>query len=96
MAAGVQSSTRALPQSTVPPSPPHGHVICAPGERERVRSVLSDLSKTGGDFRALAARGAEGIADALLPRLRSALEEVGQVGGGERGGRGAPQGGQER
>ncbi|KAI8468195.1 MAG: component of oligomeric golgi complex 4 [Monoraphidium minutum] len=47
------------------------------GERERVRSVLSDLSKTGGDFRSLATRALEALSDALLPRLRGVLDEVG-------------------
>ncbi|KIY96251.1 Conserved oligomeric Golgi complex subunit 4 [Monoraphidium neglectum] len=47
------------------------------GERERVRSVLSDLTKTGGDFRSLATRALEALSDALLPRLRAALDQVG-------------------
>lgn len=47
------------------------------GERERVRSVLSDLSKTGGDFRSLATRSLEALSDSLLPRLRPVLDEVG-------------------
>jgi hypothetical protein len=45
-----------------------------------VRSVLSDLTKTGGDFRSLATRALEALSDALLPRLRAALDQVGAVG----------------
>ena len=51
-------------------------VFAGAGERERARSVLSDLGKTGGDFRALAGRALEAAADALLPRLRPALDEA--------------------
>ena len=49
------------------------------GDRERVRSVLADLSKTGGDFRALTNKALDAVADAILPRLRPVLEEVGTV-----------------
>ncbi|GBF96968.1 hypothetical protein Rsub_09048 [Raphidocelis subcapitata] len=56
-----------------------GRVFLSGGERERVASVLSDLGKTGSDFRALATRALESLADALLPRLRAVLDEVGSA-----------------
>jgi hypothetical protein len=50
-------------------------------ERERVGSVLSDLTKTGGDFHSMAAAALDGVAEALLARMRPILEEVGTVRG---------------
>lgn len=58
----------------------------APSEKERLHSMLADLGKTGGDFRALATRALEGLADALLPRLRPVLDEAGAVSGAHRRG----------
>ena len=52
------------------------------GERERIRSVLADLTKTGGDFRALATKALESASDSLLPRLKPVLDELGAVGHG--------------
>jgi hypothetical protein len=49
-------------------------------ERERVGSVLSDLTKTGGDFHSMAANALDGVAEAMLARMRPILEEVGTVG----------------
>lgn len=54
-------------------------VFAGQGDRERTKSVLSDLTKTGGDFTALATRALESLSDALLPRLRPVLDEVGTV-----------------
>lgn len=41
--------------------------------------MLSDLAKTGSDFRSLASRGLEGVAEGLLPRLRAVLDELAGV-----------------
>jgi hypothetical protein len=51
-----------------------GRAFAAPHDRDRVSLVLADLSKTAADFRALAARGADGAVAALAPRLRPALD----------------------
>jgi hypothetical protein len=42
-------------------------------------SVLVDMTKTAGDFRAAANKALEAAADGLLPRLRPILDEVGTV-----------------
>lgn len=42
-------------------------------------SVLVDMTKTAGDFRAAAHKELEAVADGLLPRLRPILDEVGTV-----------------
>ncbi|KAF6250525.1 component of oligomeric golgi complex 4, partial [Scenedesmus sp. NREL 46B-D3] len=46
-------------------------------EQDRLRSVLVDMTKTAGDFRAAANKALEAVADGLLPRLRPILDEVG-------------------
>ncbi|GFR44917.1 hypothetical protein Agub_g6002, partial [Astrephomene gubernaculifera] len=51
-------------------------LLAAQGDRDKARLVLSDLAKTGSEFRSLAARGLEALAEGLLPRLRGLLEEV--------------------
>ncbi|KXZ41619.1 hypothetical protein GPECTOR_358g126 [Gonium pectorale] len=51
-------------------------LLAAPADRDKARSVLSDLAKTGSDFRSLAARGLEAAAEGLLPRLRQLMDEV--------------------
>ncbi|EFJ43661.1 component of oligomeric golgi complex 4 [Volvox carteri f. nagariensis] len=51
-------------------------VLASPSDREKARSVLSDLAKTGGDFRSMAARGLESLAEGLLPRMRALLDEL--------------------
>ncbi len=53
------------------------------GDRERVKSVLADLQKTSNDFRQLSTKALEQLSDALMPRLRGPLDEVG--GGAEPG-----------
>jgi hypothetical protein len=42
-------------------------------------SVLVDMTKTAGDFRAAANKALESVADGLLPRLRPILDEVATV-----------------
>ena len=39
-------------------------------DQERVKSVLSDLSKTASDFRQIVTRAAETFVVGLMPRLR--------------------------
>ncbi|KAG2447879.1 hypothetical protein HYH02_007335 [Chlamydomonas schloesseri] len=53
-----------------------GGLLAAPADREKARLVLADLAKTGGDFRSLASRGLEALAEGLLPRLKPTLDEV--------------------
>ena len=45
----------------------------APSDRDRSKSVLADLQKTAGDFRALAGRALEAVAAGIVPRLRRAF-----------------------
>lgn len=45
-------------------------------DRNRVRSCLSDLAKTAGDFRAVATSALEALASGIMPRLRSHLDAV--------------------
>lgn len=54
-------------------------LLAAATDREKARGVLSDLAKTGSDFRSLASRGLEGVAEGLLPRLRAVLDELAGV-----------------
>ncbi|GIL67932.1 hypothetical protein Vafri_21202, partial [Volvox africanus] len=51
-------------------------LLASASDREKARSVLSDLAKTGTDFRSMAARGLEALAEGLLPRMRTLLDEV--------------------
>jgi hypothetical protein len=60
---------------SLPPAPPP--TTTQAGDRERAKSVLADLAKTSGDFRQLSTRALEALSDALLPRLRAPLDEVG-------------------
>jgi len=43
-------------------------------DRGRLAGVLGDLAHTAGDFRQLASRALDALADALMPRLRPALD----------------------
>ncbi|WIA35384.1 hypothetical protein OEZ86_003832 [Tetradesmus obliquus] len=52
-------------------------LFTSPSEQDRLRSVLVDMTKTAGDFRAAAHKALEAVADGLLPRLRPILDEVG-------------------
>lgn len=45
-------------------------------ERERVKMVLADLSKTASDFQALATKAVEQTATSLMPALRGGLDEA--------------------
>lgn len=47
-------------------------VFSGAADRERVRSVLADLTKTASDFRAITSRALEQLASAIVPRLRRA------------------------
>eukprot|EP00891_Asterochloris_glomerata_P008941 jgi/Astpho2/8941/Aster-02621 len=51
----------------------------SPNDRERVRSVLDDLSKTAGDFAAISRRALDHLCNGLLPKLRPVLDEVSSV-----------------
>ena len=44
----------------------------APSDRDRAKSVLADLQKTAGDFRAMAGRALDAVAAGIVPRLRRA------------------------
>jgi hypothetical protein len=46
-------------------------VFHAVNERERIKSVLADLSKTSSDFSVLASKALEQLSSGILPRLRS-------------------------
>lgn len=41
--------------------------------------MLVDMTKTSSDFRAAASKALEALADALLPRLRPIMDELGAV-----------------
>lgn len=45
-------------------------VFPAPSDRDRVKSVLADLSKTASDFRIIASKGLDMLANGILPHLR--------------------------
>lgn len=45
-------------------------VFPAPSDRDRVKSVLADLQKTASDFRIIASKGLDLLANGILPRLR--------------------------
>ncbi|GAX77377.1 hypothetical protein CEUSTIGMA_g4823.t1 [Chlamydomonas eustigma] len=51
----------------------------SPGEREKVRSVLSDLSKAATDLRQSNTRALEQLAEAIMPRLRAVMDELATV-----------------
>ncbi|KAK9800904.1 hypothetical protein WJX73_009018 [Symbiochloris irregularis] len=51
-------------------------VFPAPSDRERVKSVLADLAKTASDFRVIASKGLELLANGILPRLRPIMDKV--------------------
>ena len=42
----------------------------APSDRDRAKSVLADLQKTAGDFRAMAGKALDAVAAGIVPRLR--------------------------
>ena len=48
-------------------------VFPGPSDRDRVKSVLADLAKTASDFRIIASKGLELVANGILPRLRCVL-----------------------
>jgi hypothetical protein len=41
-----------------------------PGDRDRIKSVLADLSKTSSDFKAITNKALDHLANGLVPRLR--------------------------
>lgn len=46
------------------------HFFASSNERERIKSVLADLSKTSSDFGHITARALEQLSTAIMPRLR--------------------------
>jgi hypothetical protein len=46
------------------------HFFASNNERERIKSVLADLSKTSSDFAHITARALEQLSTAIVPRLR--------------------------
>lgn len=48
-------------------------------DRERIRSILADLSKTAGDLRQAVTKALEQMAESALPRMKSVLDEVASV-----------------
>lgn len=46
------------------------HVFHAVNERERIKSVLADLSKTSSDFSLIAGKALEQLSSGIVPRLR--------------------------
>ena len=51
-------------------------VFPAPGDRDRVKSVLADLAKTASDFRIVASKGLDLLSNGILPRLRCACPPI--------------------
>ncbi|KAL6746871.1 component of oligomeric golgi complex 4 [Haematococcus lacustris] len=49
------------------------------GDRERVRTVLLELGRAAGELRQSHTKGLEALAEGLMPRLRTVLEEVAAV-----------------
>jgi len=82
-----------------------GQLFAAPHDRDRIKLVLADLSKTATDFRKLSAQGAEQLCTALAAHLRPLLDQFVEIsyefdgnddasaasGGGGAGGGGAMQ-----
>lgn len=52
-------------------------LFAAQSDLDRLRSVLVDMTKTSSDFRAATSKALEALADALLPRLRPIMDELG-------------------
>ncbi|EIE27386.1 COG4-domain-containing protein [Coccomyxa subellipsoidea C-169] len=52
------------------------HFFGSSNERERIKSVLADLSKTSSDFAHITARALEQLSTAIVPRLRAMLDEA--------------------
>ncbi|KAK9907313.1 hypothetical protein WJX75_001280 [Coccomyxa subellipsoidea] len=55
------------------------HFFASNNERERIKSVLADLSKTSSDFAHITARALEQLSTAIVPRLRPMLDEAGSA-----------------
>ncbi|BFI43089.1 hypothetical protein AXG93_1774s1140 [Marchantia polymorpha subsp. ruderalis] len=53
--------------------------FAGPGEREKIKSCLSELSETSTALRQLGNGGLEQLANAIIPRLRGILDVVGPV-----------------
>lgn len=51
----------------------------SPGQHQRIKSVLSDLSKTASDLRHITTKALDHVASGLMPQLRPILDEVAQV-----------------
>lgn len=51
----------------------------SPAHHQRIKSVLTDLSKTASDLRRISTRAIDHVANGLMPQLRPILDEVGQV-----------------
>ena len=45
----------------------------SPGQHQRIKSVLSDLSKTASDLRHITSKALDHVANGLMPQLRYAL-----------------------
>ncbi|KAK9828174.1 hypothetical protein WJX74_001770 [Apatococcus lobatus] len=54
-------------------------IFSSTDDRERIKSVLSDLSKTAADFKQIVTRAAESFVIGLMPRVRPVLDEVAGV-----------------
>ena len=48
----------------------------SPGQHQRIKSVLSDLSKTASDLRQITSKALDHVANGLMPQLRSAASCV--------------------
>lgn len=56
-----------------------GQLFAAPHDRDRIKLVLADLSKTASDFRKLSAQGAEQLCTALAAHLRPLLDQFVEI-----------------
>jgi hypothetical protein len=56
-----------------------GQLFAAPHDRDRIKLVLADLSKTAADFRKLSAQGAEQLCNALAAHLRPLLDQFVEI-----------------
>jgi hypothetical protein len=56
-----------------------GQLFPAPHDRDRIKLVLADLTKTAADFRRLSAQGAEQLCNALSAHLRPLLDQFVEI-----------------
>lgn len=54
-------------------------VFSAPDERDRVHTIIRDLTRSSLDFRQLTEKAIDQLADGIMPRLRPALDDVASI-----------------